>query len=706
MNYIEKIYTTIESINFNNNEYSGIDCYNLQKVFKENIESYKKDKNSIEISDLNRIRENIILKELWSSENIINNFDNLRNNLINENSLVNTIDDFMNENIYISIINTIHHHSGNDFKVPKLENQQDWITFILIAKALSDKEDYGDLNSIRCNAKLFNMIYCMSYFKKKNIELKIDERNNITFVNEIDYIKIHDELDIKIKNIGGKNLCEIIFYNIKKFYNYDFNMFLITQTPQNAYVESSILDLKIPYNYILQLCVKNYSKRNYSEKKSISDPNIQYILELAKCYIVLLGVQKFSKFEDLFISCDNLPYVLKSNLIFDRMFTLNQFNYKFMKDTILDMFNSIFIEHKLENKLGFSLNDYIDIMECLISLGKIYPVTINISSVKDKLNKINPQKIDTIIEILSHDKKRINSKFKNIDSKTTFFKKPLIKIKPDYVDLISIPWCSFAFLEALFNEIRNIGLTIDINSYMGNSLEEMIKSRLEIKNIKFKTGYYGQEQCDIVLETDNKIAFIEIKKKSITEEAKRGNDVKFIEDISKSLVSSQYQLLKHEYNLRTNGYLDLAKSNNKKMNRGCSKQRVTLGDKSIIKISLSLTDYGFINSTHLTRKVLEVLSFVKFTPIKEYNSKDVENINDYLEKMQKYVEKLIKITSTEIDIKDIFKDTYFISLNQFLYYLDKSKSIEELLQNISTNNYITSSSNNPYFDYLLCRLYR
>ena len=41
-------------------------------------------------------------------------------------------------------------------------------------------------------------------------------------------------------------------------------MFLITQTPQNAYVESSILDLKIPYNYILQLCVKNYSKRNYS----------------------------------------------------------------------------------------------------------------------------------------------------------------------------------------------------------------------------------------------------------------------------------------------------------------------------------------------------------------------------------------------------------------------------------------------------------
>ncbi len=108
--------------------------------------------------------------------------------------------------------------------------------------------------------------------------------------------------------------------------------------------------------------------------------------------------------------------------------------------------------------------------------------------------------------------------------------------------LLDKNYCAWNFYEILLRELKY--------PEIGINLERLIFNSLQNKNYKLYTGNYTNSEnedgeCDIVVENDENIIFIEVKKKSITSLALQGDEVKIAEDIVDSFIHSQEQILKH-----------------------------------------------------------------------------------------------------------------------------------------------------------------
>ena len=55
-----------------------------------------------------------------------------------------------------------------------------------------------------------------------------------------------------------------------------------------------------------------------------------------------------------------------------------------------------------------------------------------------------------------------------------------------------------------------------------------------------------EPECDVVIEDENNIVFIEIKKKALTSASRAGDDIKLIIDLSNSILDAHLQTGQHE----------------------------------------------------------------------------------------------------------------------------------------------------------------
>jgi len=146
--------------------------------------------------------------------------------------------------------------------------------------------------------------------------------------------------------------------------------------------------------------------------------------------------------------------------------------------------------------------------------------------------------------------------------------------------------------EALSDKLRASVKNFD--EKIGSQFEEYIKYLLSQKNISFQSGKYknGNGQCDVIVETDKKILFIEVKKKTLTRVAKSGNDVKIFIDLSKSLLDSLIQLNDHEIVLHDNNKLEL------------ENYTLQLNERDVEKMTLVLHDFGTFHDYSICDQIL------------------------------------------------------------------------------------------------------
>jgi len=564
---------------------------------------------------------------------------------------------------YYNILSFIWDIFRDIYKIKPLVRTDDWKNIIKLSKEYLEITNFS-YNNTELLYKFENRAVSTGTAIKYFIEIyKIPISFNDGYIDLTEKAEtmIYEKIDSIIKNIGGINVISCLLYINQEKYNKEQHRFHFVRNLSST-SENIVPDL--PVGYLINLSLK-YLRNNIEINNECIDKNIKELFELTRNYCSLYDVQSYNAWEDIFFSHESLPYKLREFVLYDIMFSINQFNPCNLRSLLKYLFSFINIQ-----TVGFDINLYIDFVSDIIEecRDNFRPYILRKKDFYRKYYKLSTTVIDKIFNMFSYNYYEINKeyRFPNDYNKCNAMFKPFINIGSGKYFFINSSICSMNVYETLSDRLRNNVSNFEEN--IGFQFEKYIKYLLSQKKIFFKSGKYknGNGECDIIVETDDKILFIEIKKKALTRIAKSGEDIQIFIDLSKSLLDSSIQLNNHEINLRENNKLEL------------EDYTLQLNRRDIEKITLVLNDYGTLHDYSICDRILNNIEIGGYDV---YNQNYKNEFKKLEIKSKKLREQNEHINSWKKNKNQPHFNYKFLCLSQFLVILDESSSNEELLRN-------------------------
>jgi len=526
----------------------------------------------------------------------------------------------------------------------------------------------------------YNVAKSAKFFQSEGFNVNLIEGKFI--VDNSGLIKVCNDIETRIKLIGGKKFIKMLldsFYE-NQLFDKKLGRFLL-----NRKLGLDQDDPLPPFGYLLNLAAKyTYHKVTIDSPKLI-DYLFSTALEKAIYLSSIYDLQPYNTDELTYRNLDIFVEFIRGIALFDSTFSIIQLKPSNVLRILKGLFDWI-DANKMESSIGVNLNQIIEVVSKILGLSnKFEPVVF---TVDDLSSEIDIDSIKKILEMLSIDGKIINQDYHLPTDKTNFIFKPLIKNGEEYL-LLSYSWCSPAFYEAIMSGLRDNYPNLE--SKVGLELEEYIKKELSNAGITFTSGFYksGRKkfECDLVIESEQTVVFIEIKKKAFTRTAKAGDEISLIIDLSKSLLDATLQSGQHEIFIRENEHIQFV--NNTK---------IDLKGRSIIRVALTLLDFGGFQDNTVIDELFRMMLI----------SDVYVNRDEYEADFKKIQEKMSKLKDQYINLKQCddgfyerlpFHNCWFLSLPQLLMLIDDSTDNDSFVSNLKSIRGISSGSLDYYYDY-------
>ncbi|WP_157119082.1 hypothetical protein [Azohydromonas lata] len=528
---------------------------------------------------------------------------------------------------------------------------------------------------------------------------KIEIVDGYTNISTETQNKIAAAIDTRIKQFGQGAAFQI-YESIAKNFNSAYKRYSFKRISREPL---------IPWGYIHNLSIKNL---RYSAPKKIGLKKAwSEALSLATDYCTLLDVQEYSNMEIIFPpkNMDILSH-LKRMVLIDQIYQIKQYN----EDDILDLVQGVYGAVNTEKySLPWSTEDYLVVARCIIDLSRKSGLqTISKDHIFAGIGHALPkEKTLEILSCLHHEPEQVNSGYLYpVDAeKENYHYKPLVKLNENTFYVGNLSFSCFGFLEVIASKYRHLGVT---ESTVGDLLEDYVGQKLAatgakyMANEKYKINAQQREEldlkslegeCDFIIETDDNIIFIELKKKILGRKAQGGDVLRLAFDLSQSFLLSQVQANWHEIILKR--YKRIYFNSGKILE---------LNGKTIEKLSLSMLDFFSLHDRLVAQKLLEEFSRRRLHV--ESNKKsittDVSKVNKLLDELNKQ----IKMPELSHHRNGIFKfaTCQFLNLSQFTSMLRNCNSPEDIHRHLTSHKHITTGekdrhSENIYFNHNLKR---
>ena len=502
------------------------------------------------------------------------------------------------------------------------------------------------------------------------------------FISHDEIRRIGEKISNRIRNIGGLNFINLLLGSIDKKFDQKNNRYEI---PLKVSQVDDKLDPAIPYGYLYELCLKHPFPCGPVSIEKFNQNDAIEIIHDSRALFSLTDVEPYNIWETEFkegLSAIKLIgdlTLLESNLKFPQS--------DFMK--IIDTLNGLF--SWIPNDISYL--DFAQIMDFLsvivLHLSRNGVIAIEVDEIKKRIQ--DPKIINELISIFVHSKLPNQdffgpSDFNHADS---FFRPFFLENSRVYIP--NRTWVSIPFYEAIFSYYKHIP---DFSSKVGKAFETYLETKFKEIGITYYSGKYKvskdkTEEVDFILDIDDSLIFIEVKKKSLTRESRGGNPTTGLIDIHQSLLDSQIQALKHEVFLLERS--ELAFENGKK---------VKLLNKKVEKASVILWDYGAVQDRSIVKQVLQLYYMYSFSPAPG-NGKEIEKRYGHLNKKCSQFRDLInrRHTHHNTELFQHLMGCWFLSLSQILLMLNNSSSPSEFLKEFKRMKHITYKSLDFYFEY-------
>ncbi len=585
------------------------------------------------------------------------------------------------------IVNAVKEFRG----IALLEEKETWQKAIRLAKDVFNLSDsytyeteqldvfYKRLHAIGNSCKLLS---------QQGYTFKIETGSVLFESSEIS--RIAHDIETDIKTLGGIDVAQKLFDIIKSRYNIKQERYHLNPSfpPPNKSGHP-----EIPIAYLLNLCVKHFHQPMIIT--GTPETTFNRIIENSTAFAsAVFDVQPYTQFENMFHNPKTIVELLVEVAIRDSLFNLFQLRVSDVTKILRKIFNCIHTQTQIST-LGFEIEKIIKVIEKILDIVRSKHSPTEIHREQLILDLSYNSIIDTILDILSHPAPGPNVDFvlPNDISKNDFWFRPLLKINRERYLLMSPSWCSPSFYEAIATSLRSS--IPQFNEIIGISIEELVKSELASKGVTFSSGEYYKKkgivegECDLIIETQNSIIFVEIKEKVLTRNAREGSDISILIDLGKSMINAQLQAGQHEIKIRKQGFLEIHKDQQMK--------RIELNGRNVERIALSFLDFGGFQDRTVINDLLRIASLYTFASDHTECSDRINEINRKARKLNKQFEELKQLNTASGN--NFFINCWFLSVPQLLIVLDDVKSNETFQQALFKTRHLSYKTLDFYFEY-------
>lgn len=594
---------------------------------------------------------------------------------------------------YFQMLRTLNNILQNGIMIISIENEAAWNKIIAIMLDVI-KLEYDEFDIEREISQLHVRQHVVGqsarYLIDKGYQINVSNNRLLTK----DFGKIGRDIEGKIISLGGVNVAERLFTILSRTFNQKQKRYRIIRN--RAAFGNRKVNSQYPFGYLLQLCVKNYVK--YNTKNSwLFEERFGELLNLSQSYVSIMDIQDYSIYSNMFFDLEKIVYYLQDNMLYDHTVAFTQWNPDYIPSLLKGLLKKFFDDPSIAATFSFSLNDFINVTKKLLDSTSTYGTKrITRNELYTHFPKMDSKSIDEMLVLMSHKRKTINKSYTLPTDVSDFSKKPLIQMKDDEFVIVNPSFCAFSFYETISNSIRNV--YSGFNSEVGYELEKYIMRMMTSKGIDCKTGFYSNDnECDIVIETEDKVVFIEVKMKPLTRKAIAGDGVNLFVDLSRSLIASQKQLGTHELYLLQNGKIALRQDHSLKKSKNKKQVVIEHKNRKIERVSVGFTEYGFITDRQVVAAILETVTIGSVHSDDPKREHELNDLHQAAQVLQKQSEKLMDYKS-EYSQNEYF-DCAFFTLQQLLMIINDSNSTDSFVENLLTTKYSTMSTNDFYYEY-------
>lgn len=500
----------------------------------------------------------------------------------------------------------------------------------------------------------------------KKYFIKYEEKDNKLIYNKENVNIIIRIIFEKIKKYSSDELLVDLLHYQKYFFHPRYQNFVYFNDSYKSYrmmkehfPNKKLLFFKIPFNFLLNLFVINIKKIPLVYEKIDVREMVEIIYEISVLIELLIDGNNwiFNFYEK-----ENRNK-LESLILQHKLFKLDSENINVMEEYILFMIdefsNTLEEKIKLINVLNFLTKER----------NNLY--FNNLKEIKE-ISNCFVQSIHTL-------KEEELFLYQKIE-----YKKAILQIGKNKYFLLPKEFNIIRVTEGFMEYFRKKNKNFD--GILGLKMEKFLKHYFDKNDIKYKYGYYyinnnevGKKgDFDLILEDEENIIIFELKKKSFTQEAKKGNIIALYEDFKKSLLKAYIQAETNELNILENESLLLFKDqkflerNGKIARNGRRIYKILISQYKAEDISLNeyfnALFYDFIN--------MEIKGIIENDI--EIHEKLKESLNNDFEILRSNFERKNKINQID-QVQEYFYDLSTFSIFQIITLIQCSNNKKEFM---------------------------
>lgn len=504
--------------------------------------------------------------------------------------------------------------------------------------------------------------------------------------SEQDLVKL---IDARIAGIGGLWFVNELFQReIMGKYHNGLERYLIMRDKRTLGDRRKIKE-RIPYSYLLQLGMKHLEHENHLLTEQGKQLQYDEILRTVSAYLEILNLQGHNVMEDMFSGYEDFPMILSCNMLYEKMCIPRQYHPEYVELLVTKLVGP-FYKGLTKHKQMFSLEEYVKVMKYILSRA-MGPVIVTDAELQQTLS-LPPNRLYAILNEISIDSVEVNKDFCHFLDRTNTWQRPLVRLSGNRFFCMDARMAGYAFYEVLYQIMyQNYGTLI--NRKMGEKLEEVIYDIFEEKKIPFVKGRYKcigelpERDCDMIIEGDKQLLFVEFKKIPLPDSYETGDDVSVLQVLDKGMLYAQEQILWHRLRLHQYGVLELEDDKGKSV-------EIRENGRRIFSISLCMPEYDFLSDQMIVKKFMESTLFVS------YHARDAVKENA-LNQLNKRTERIREISGKLFDgqpytANEVFFNTSFMSLQQLWMELRLFPTKEKLLDYCSKSHCIVTGMEDVY----------
>ncbi|WP_417582770.1 hypothetical protein [Nitrincola sp.] len=546
-----------------------------------------------------------------------------------------------------------------------------------------DKNSYSSL----CNEKKL-ISESIIFLNKKGFKTTIEAGDIV--ISEGSESRLLSAINYRFKKLGYHSIY-LTLRCISKHYDQGARRYFLRPEP------SVSLEYRagVPWGYLF-----NVSLANLHSVKKLKRPDKLFLecIELSKHYFCIKNLQTFNKYSDTNHRYDTILPAIQKHILYDQYFSIDQISSDHLVKMIEGMFDTSLIK-----SMNINAEVYIDILKWVSNRSKHNePLVFSVDEITHGLNyKYFASDIEDSLLFMSFKVSDINAGYlkPNEIYKRNYFEKPFVSIEGKFL-YVNPVICNYGFYNCLLDLCKINGAD---GNLIGKVAEELVKDLFGRSGVKVHSNkeynipnliskdlciQSQKRECDFIVETDDTIIFIELKRKTLTSDARAGDTLRSTIDLSQSLLHALAQTGCHEYMLRRNGEI--------KFDDGSV---IELSGRKVERVALSLFGFFGIQDGSFVHQILGSLINAK---IDSGNAEEDKKINKHLAELQNQYR------------TDIFSDLYcgennpffncrFFSVPQLIEILSNSNNNEQFKVELNRTRHVSTGCKDWFKDYLFIR---